>query len=235
MNIGFHANIPNETLTRPPIVNETIKREDGKYEIIESDSDQVCLGMTVGQALGYIVSYLGGNFIVDGDKNLKLITYPTSITKTYDYTKFGEQVTGVASYMITALDCTIYEGNIIHVGDYNAESTIAFDNPFMDRVKLQSILDAIMPINYSVSSLRCKGDPTIQLGDLIETYELNDLGYIINKRTTPVLRMTFSYTGGCTNTIEAPCKALAEKTINYKGTLSSRLDSLENTVSSTNS
>ena len=236
LNIGYYSsNIPIETINRPPLVNEIIKREDGKFEVVESDSDQVCLGMTAGQALGYIASYLGGNFIVDGDSKLKLIKYPTQVTKSYDYTKFGEQTTGIASYDISGLNCLIYEGNTISVGSNDAEKVIAFDNPFMDRTRLLGILADIEKITYSTSKARLKGDPTLQLGDLIETYELNNLGYAINKRTTPILRMTFSYTGGCTNTIEAPCKAVAEKTINYKGTVSSRLDVLENTVTAANS
>ena len=89
LDISFSTAIPNHIINRPPIVNEIIKRDDGKLEIIESDSDRVCLGMTVGQALGYIASYLGGNFIVDGDARLKLINFPTSVSKSYDYTRFG--------------------------------------------------------------------------------------------------------------------------------------------------
>ena len=235
LDISYASNIPNETINRPPLVNEIIKREDGKLEIIESDSDQVCLGMTVGQALGYIASYLGGNFIVDGDCRLKLIKYPTQVTKSYDYTKFGEQTTGIASYNILGINCLIYEGNTISVGSNDTEKIISFDNPFMNRTRLLGILDEIENINYSTSKVRLKGDPTLQLGDLIETYELNEFGYAINKRETPILRMTFSYTGGCSNTIEAPCKTAAEKTINYKGTVTSRLDVLENTVTTTNS
>jgi hypothetical protein len=178
---------------------------------------------------------LGGNFIVDGDCRLKLIKYPTQVTKSYDYTKFGEQVIGEASYNISGLNCLIYEGNTISVGSEDAEKSIAFDNPFMNRTKLLEILADIENINYNTSKVRLKGDPTLQLGDLIETYELNDLGYAINKRETPILRMVFSYTGGCSNTIEAPCRAAVEKTINYKGTVTSRLDVLENTVTATNS
>lgn len=235
LDISYYSNIPNETVNRPPIVNEIIKRDDGKFEIIESDSDQVCLGMTIGQALGYLASYLGGNFIVDGDCKLKLIKYPTQVAKSYDYTKFGEQTTGEASYNILRLNCLIYEGNTISVGSNDVEKSITFDNPFMDRTRLLGILADIEEIDYNTSKVRLKGDPTLQLGDLIETYELNDLGYAINRRVTPILRMIFSYTGGCTNTIEAPCKTAVEKTINYKGTVSSRLDVLENTVTTTNS
>jgi hypothetical protein len=236
LNIELNsANIPDETINRPPIVNEIIKREDGKLEVVESDSDRVCFGMTVGQALGYIASYLGGNFIVDGDTKLKLIKYPTKATKSYSYSMFCDKTVGDASYHTTGLDCSIYEGNIISVGSSDPGGNISFDNPFMDRTRLLNMLAGFKIISYQQAKLKLKGDPTLQLGDAIYTYELDELGLEYNTLLTPILRMTFSYTGGCSNIIESPCKSHAEKTINYKGTLSSRMDRLENTVTSTNS
>lgn len=47
----------------------------------------------------------------------------------------------------------------------------------------------------------------------------------------PVLRMNFSFTGGCSIDVESVCKAEAEKNINYKGTLTSRVDKLEGNIS----
>lgn len=235
LDISYHPSMENELINRPPLVSEIIQREDGKLEVVESDSDQVCLGMTVGQALGYLASYFGGNFMIDGDRKLKLIKYPEEVTKTYDYTKFCEQTIGLSSYKITGLNCNIYEGNTINVGDDNSNYTFTFDNPFMDRPRLENIKNEIESISYKNSHVKLKGDPRLQLGDLIETCEINKYGFAVNQEQIPILRMTFSFTGGCSNIIDSPCKALSEKTINYKGTLSSRLDTLESTVSSTNS
>ena len=51
----------------------TVRNNNGKYEEVETDSKQVCLGMSVGEALSNIAAFLGGNFIIDGDNNIKLV------------------------------------------------------------------------------------------------------------------------------------------------------------------
>ena len=232
LNIGFNTdNIPDMIIKRPAIVTETIMNENGQYEVIESDSNQVGLGMKRGQVLMYLASFLGGNFIVDADHNLKLIKYTKSITKSYDFSKYEPPTQSVATCRINRIDCTVSKNNVISVGSTDDDKMIEIENPFLDRDRLLDILTELEEIEYDQFLVRLKGDPRLQLGDLIETYEING-GRITNIHDTPILRMKFSYTGGCTNEIESPCNAITEKSINYKGTLTSRLDSLENTVSS---
>ena len=128
---------------------------------------------------------------------------------------------------MTRITCTNYPNNVIEVGFGEEASTMSLDNPLMDRTRLLDILYDLTLIDYNQASVRCKGDPTLQLGDLIEVVDVKD-----NNKTKkiPILRMTFSFAGGCTNTIEAMCKAESVKAINYKGTITSRLDTMENTV-----
>jgi hypothetical protein len=88
----------------------------------------------------------------------------------------------------------------------------------------------IPPVGKSGPGIASKIVSNLQLGDLIEVADAKG-----NTKKIPILRMTFSFTGGCTNTIESMCKAETVKAINYKGTLTSRLDTLENTVTSNSS
>lgn len=231
LGISFDSNIPNETIERPEVVTETVLN-NGKYEVVISDSNQVCLGAKVGQSLGYIASYLSGNFIVDGDRRLKLVKYPTSVTKSLDSKKYAVPTIGLASYNMNQISCTNYPGNVIHVGNDENSSSMTLENPFISRARLLNILDELNDIKYYQSKVKLKGDPTLQLGDLVEISHIGNDGSILDRQQIPILRMMFSYTGGCTNEIESPCKAISEKSINYKGTISSRIDSLESSVSS---
>ncbi len=231
LDIDYSSSIPDETIERPEIVTETVFN-NGKYEVVVSESDQVCLGMKVGQVLTCIASYVNGNFIVNGNRVLKLIKYPQEINKSLTPNKYAPPVIGLASYSMGKIDCMITQNNMISVGYDEDSSSMKLENPFMDRARLLAILDDLDKINYHQASVRIKGDPRLELGDLIEIINTNSDGGIISKQRIPILRMTFHYSGGCTNNIESPCKPIAEKTINYKGTLTSRLDNLEGTVSS---
>lgn len=221
---GF-TDIPNEEIKRPEKVFTTVRNNNGKYEEVETDSNKVCLGMSVGQALSNIASFLGGNFIIDGDNNIKLVKISESITKSLDSSKYTEPTYGEAIYNMTRIACTTYPNNVIETGFGEEASTMTLENPLMDRDRLMRIMHDLTLIKYQQASIRCKGDPTLQLGDLIEVIDTK--GGI---KRIPILRMTFSFTGGCTNTIEAMCKAETVKAINYKGTITTRLDTLENTV-----
>lgn len=235
LGIGYNANsIPNVQIVRPNVVTDVVDSGNGKYEVVKTDSNQVCFGLKVGQSLSSIATYLGGNFIVDGDLNLKFIKYPESITKSYDFTKFAMPTYGSARYNLRGLSCTGYTEEVIEAKVENDTGTsMALSSPFVNELKLQELLDELKEISYQQAKAKVKGDPTLQIGDLIELYEINSNGTIANSVKIPILRMNFHYSGGCTNEFESPCQAEAEKTINYKGTISSRLDSIENTVTNT--
>jgi hypothetical protein len=237
LNIGYdESSIPNDTIIRPSVVVDVIENSEGKYEVVETDSNQVCLGLKVGQSLSCIAAYLGGNFFLDGDLKLKFVKYPSSIAKSYDFTKFAMPTYGSAMYSMKRMTCTGYTDNAIEAKiDNDAGSAMVLSSPFINKARLMQLLDELSNISYRQANVRVKGDPTLQVGDLIELYEISDSGAIVNRTQVPILRMTFNYSGGCTNTIDSPCKTNTEKSINYKGTISSRLDGLENTINSTSS
>ena len=226
LNIGYSTDIPNDNLYRPEYVSHIVLTDEGNYVEVESDSNQVCFGMSVGQALSYIAAYLKGNFIVDGDKKLKLIkinVYGTSVVKSYAVNEYANPTYGEASYKINTVHCTTSTGEVLEAGE-NTYASFSFENPFYNESRLADLLNTLNKIEYSPVKIRAKGDPTLQPGDTIR----------INNHETPVLfpalRLKFSFTGGCGVEIESVCKAESEKNINYKGTISSRIDNLESSV-----
>ena len=232
LGIGYSAiDLPDELINRPVYVSEKVLNENGKYEVIESDSNQVCFGMTKGEALSYIAAYLGGNFIIDGDRKLKFIKLSmkeADIAKTYPYTAYAPPTFGEAYYNITKIDCVSSNGDVLSVGYSDNGIGLEIKNPFYDKTKLLDLLEYMKTIKYSPALVKVKGDPRIQLGDLIK---LQPFGSSNFTTSIPVLRMKFSFTGGCSIEIESVCRTETEKSSNYKGTISSRLDGLETTVS----
>ena len=237
LNIDFdRSSVPDVQLARPYIVTDTIKTSEGKYEVVKTDSNQVCFGLKVGQSLGCIAAYLGGNFFLDGDLKLKFVKYPTSITKSYDFTKFAKPTYGSAFYNVRRITCTGYTDEVIEASiDNDTGSAMALTSPFITQEGLTQLLNELRGISYQQAKVKVKGDPALQVGDLIELYEISSSGVITNRVQVPILRMNFHYSGGCSNEIESPCKGEAEKTIYYTGTISSRLSTLETTVTSSSS
>ena len=237
LGIDYDYNsFPDVIIERPPVVTETIKTSDGKYEVVSTNSNRVCLGLNVGTALSSIATLLGGNFFLDGTATLRFVSYPTSVTKSYDFTKFAVPTYGSAFYKVQGLSCTGYTSESIEVkAEENTEAIMALSSPFVSKERLTELLNELKQISYRQVQVKVKGDPALQVGDLIEIYEIDSNGRITNRVQIPILRMNFHYSGGCTNNIESPCKPEVEKTINYKGAISSRLDILENTVDSAKS
>jgi hypothetical protein len=229
LDIEYSKDIPNEDIYRPDYVPQLVLNDEGKYVVIESSSDQVCYSMNIGQALSYIAAYLGGNFIVDADRRLKLIKIATDMTmnKVYPPTAYSSPQRGEATYRIDTMHCTFSTGTVYTLGE-NTSSSLTLENPFYNQSKFKEIFDYIKQIRYKPVNVRIKGDPILQLGDTIGLSPLNpkDATFVF-----PILRMKVNFTGGCSIDAEAVCKPEAEKSINYKGTLTSRVDKLEGNIS----
>jgi hypothetical protein len=231
LGISYPSDMPNLVVNRPEVVNDLKLNDDGKYEVVETDSNQVGFGLTVGAMLSYMASYLSGNFILEGNNKLKLINlYTSDVHKSYTLKDYAVPTIGDASYNIRCIKCTISTGEILTYGQGEDTQTMELENPFFDDYRTAALAGIINNINYKPVAVRIKGDPAIQLGDLIELKDVPHFGTIV----FPVLKLKFSYTGGCGLEVESVCRTESEKSIKYKGTVSSRVDTLETTVSKTN-
>lgn len=234
IDVEYYDNdLYSKSIKRPLVVNEKILRDDGKYEVVESDSDKVCLGMTVGQTLGYIASYLGGNFIIDGDNKLKLVKCDTNnVIATYNDNKFNLNSRGKSTYNLERIDCTTHEGNVISVGSGDEKTAMKIENPFLDDSRIFEILQELKTISYNSINIKTWGDPTIQPGDVIRIYLRNTSSSEVETIKIPVMRIRLQFSGGCFNEVEAMCLTASEKKYEYKGTLATKIDDMSSTVTS---
>lgn len=231
LGISYPSDMPNLVVNRPEVVNDLKLNDDGKYEVVETDSNQVGFGLTVGAMMSYMASYLSGNFILEGNNKLKLINlYTSDVHKSYTLKDYAVPTIGDASYNIKCVKCTVSNGEVLTYGQGEDTQTMEIVNPFFDAQRTSALAGVITNINYKPVVVKIKGDPAIQLGDLIELKDVPHFGTIV----FPVLKLKFSYTGGCGLEVESVCRTESEKAINYRGTVSSRVDTLETTVSKTN-
>lgn len=226
----YLSGIPELVVVRPAIVNDLKLNDNGKYEVVETDSNQVGFGLTVGAMLSYMASYLGGNFILENHSRLKLVSVDVSnIDKTNRLSDYATPTIGDASYDIRCIQCTASTEDILSYGEGEEYQTMVLSNPFFDDQRVSELYSIISNIKYKPVNVRIKGDPTIQLGDTIRLQDVPHYGTI----DFPVLKMKFRYSGGCKLEVESVCRTESEKAINYKGSISNRVDTLETTVSKT--
>ena len=232
----YLSGIPELVVVRPEVVTDLKLNDDGKYEVVELTEkdvgyDQVGFGLTVGAMLSYMASYLGGNFILENHNRLKLVSVDVSnIDKTHGLSGYTTPTIGDASYDIRCIQCTASTEDILSYGEGEEYQTMVLSNPFFDDQRVSELYSIISNIKYKPVNVRIKGDPTIQLGDTICLEDVPHYGTI----SFPVLKKKFNYSGGCKLEVESVCRTESEKAINYKGTMSSRVDTLETTVSKTN-
>lgn len=232
LNITFPTNIAPEDLivNRPEVVTDLKLNDDGKYEVVETDSNQVGFGLTIGAMMSYMASYLGGNFILEGDNNLKLIKlYTENIHKSYTTRDYTTPTVGDASYDITCLKCEIPNYETLVYGSGEEYQTMSIVNPFFDAQRTSELAAIVTAIKYKPVQVKMKGDPAVQLGDLIELIDIPHIGTLV----FPVLKLKLSFTGGCGLTVESVCRSKSTKEINYRGTMTNRVETLETTVSKT--
>jgi hypothetical protein len=220
----------NLIVLRPEVVTDLKLNDDGKYEVVETDSNQVGFGLTVGAMMSYMASYLGGNFILEGDNSLKLIKLYTEGThKTYTTRDYTTPTVGDASYDITCLKCEIPNSETLVYGSGEEYQTMSIINPFFDAQRVSELAAIVTNIKYKPVQVRMKGDPAVQLGDVIELVNIPHIGTL----TFPVLKLKLNFTGGCGLTVESVCRSKSTKEINYRGTMTNRVETLETTVSKT--
>jgi hypothetical protein len=224
------SRIPDILINRPAMVTDLKLNDDGKYEVVETDSNQVGFGLTIGAMMSYMASYLGGNFILEGDNSLKLIRlYTEDVHKSYTTRDYTTPTVGDASYDIICLKCEIPNYETLVYGAGEEYQTMSIINPFFDAQRTSELAAIVTNIKYKPVQAKIKGDPAMQLGDLVKLIDIPHIGTLV----FPILKLKLTYSGGCGLTVESVCRSKSTKEINYRGTMSSRIETLETTVSKT--
>lgn len=237
LNINFDSSIVPENIMvyRPEVVTDLKLNDDGKYEVVELTKEhpsynQVGFGLTVGTMMSYMASYLGGNFILEAINTLKIIKlYTEGVHKTYTTRDYTTPTVGDALYDITCLKCEIPYSETLVYGVGEEYQTMSIVNPFFDAQRTSELAAIVSNIKYKPVQVKMKGDPAVQLGDLVELIDIPHIGTLV----FPILKLKLNFTGGCGLTVESVCRSKSTKEINYRGTMTSRVETLETTVSKT--
>ena len=150
---------------------------------------------TIREMLGYIAGIFGTNAKFNRDGKLEFKFYEdTSITLEDEVFLDGQSDTSEDEYNITALISGSGD-NELKIGNGKA---ITFANPFITSEHLSFIYDNYLPFSYTSAKVQYRGNPAIEIGDVITVKDVDGNSYRI-----PVMSQEFEFNGGLSATIES--------------------------------
>lgn len=144
---------------------------------------------SVKEMLGYIAGFAGKNCCIDRYGKLNFKWYNAvqySIDEEQQYMN-GFTRTSAEDITITALTSGT-SGNTFTVG---SGTGITFTNPYLNKYDLEDLLDVIKGFSYTPSALKFRGDPALEIGDVVLITDLKGITHNV-----PVMKQEFIFGGG---------------------------------------
>ena len=150
---------------------------------------------TVREMLGYLAGLNGANAKFNRDGKLDFIFYSDSGVSLSDEV-FLDGQTDAAENEYTISAVISGEGE----NEYKSGNGkgIIFANPFVNQTIIDKIKNKILPFSYMASSVKYRGNPAIEIGDIITVIDTDSNSYKI-----PVMSQEFEFNGGLSATIES--------------------------------
>ena len=124
--------------------------------------------------VGDLAACIAGNAMIDREGRLFIQSFATSVTRTLASSARSKEK--ISDYLVSysSASCT-KNGSLVSVGTDTGQDISLDDNDFLQyglpevtQSILTNILDAIGPLEYTPSDISWYGDPSLDLGDLIE-------------------------------------------------------------------
>lgn len=150
---------------------------------------------TAREMIGYVAGISGTNAKFNRDGRLQFKFYTDSNTVLEDEVFLdGQSDTSEEAYTISALVSGSGD-NELKIGNGKA---ITFANPFITNDHLSYIYNKYLPFSYTAAKVKYRGNPAIEIGDIIYVYDADGHSYKI-----PVMSQEFEFNGGLSATIES--------------------------------
>lgn len=154
-----------------------------------------CIECTVREMLGYLAGLNGANAKFNRDGKLDFIFYSDSGVSLSDEVFLDGQTDAAENeYIISA----VISGEGENEYKSGNGKGIIFANPFVNQTIIDKIKDKILPFSYMASSVKYRGNPAIEIGDIVTVKDVDGNSYKI-----PVMSQEFEFNGGLSATIES--------------------------------
>ena len=179
------------------------------------------LDLTYTQAIGYVAGCLGEFARFDRSGQLELAWYAdsgTTIDRGLQYLS-GFKRTTDKTLTVTSISTGTGDNPIVKGSGANGIG-INFENPYMTSAMADAIYTEINGFTYTPCTLKWRGNPAIQAGDILQTFDKDG-----KPHTLLVMSQNVKFGGGCTASIE--CKGKSETTSEFSNNFESTSQKIE--------
>jgi hypothetical protein len=174
----------------------------GLDKIESIDEELTNIGM-----LAYIVGYDGKNIRTTTDGKLETYWYYSNTDSSHFKETISRDVQLLNEFtnkeVVSPLNAitsgyTISEDDSSTVISVGSGVAMTYTNPYITKEQLQSVLDRVKGFNYSVGSVKFRGNPSYRCGDTVQV-ETTQGEYVL----FPIMEQTITYDGGMVATISS--------------------------------
>lgn len=161
---------------------------------------------TMREYIGYLAGLAGKNARFDRDGNLAFVWYTNT-----DYIVNRDLQFMGGFKRLTSSDFSVHSitsGSSDNMFTSGSGVGISFENPLMTQEALDEIFSSIGPISYTPASLKWRGNPVIEAGDIITAVDKDGI-----PRTVYIMEQTLKIGGGMYSEIK--CYGDSEAAINF--------------------
>lgn len=174
----------------------------GLDKIESVDEELTNIGM-----LAYIVGYDGKNIRTTADGKLETYWYYSNTDSSHFKGTISRDVQLLNEFtnkeVVSPLNAitsgyTISEDDSSTVISVGSGVAMTYTNPYITKEQLQSVLDRVKGFDYSVGSVKFRGNPSYRCGDTVQV-ETTQGEYVL----FPIMEQTITYDGGMVATISS--------------------------------
>lgn len=196
LNVDYIPNITYPALLKDVVEDITSQCHLQMKEIdLEDITIDVPLEVTCKEMLSYMASLMGKNARMNRSNQLEFFWYEDSqyIIQLEDQFELGYKKTN-QELKITSLTSGSEENTLVSGSGYG----ITFANPYMTQERLDSLFERLNGFSYTPCTLKWRGDPAIEVGDILYAQEtINQNNRLI------IMDNTITFDGGMSSSIES--------------------------------
>lgn len=188
--------IPNITIpvTLSEIMDDICRQKEVEFEgqLPNITVNKSIKGYSYREMVGFIASFCGGN--AKFNRLGKLVIQRYAQTGKVVNPNVCASFEHKDVYAVSAIACKF--GDVANTRGDSSANCVNFTNPYVDDSNIDSIFNLLNGLTFTAATLKYKGDPSVDSGDLITVHDIKGTA-----RTVLISTQSFTFSGGLSSEV----------------------------------